>query len=98
MCRPRKRLGESPPDKNQREPRDQECLQECSDQRIAQCARQLVVDVARVVKETQRPYDLTIAVKRQRIDVNRCIRTFTESQSLIGTPYIDCTTASMCSP
>ena len=83
FCRARQRHGESPLDKNQREPRDQNGLDECREQGIAKRAGNLSVDVTCVVEDSQRARNFTIAVKRQRINMNRPIRIFGDGRSLL---------------
>src|SRR2546421_317285 len=62
FCRARQRHGESPLDKNQCEPRDQNGLDECREQGIAKRSGNLSVDVTCVVEDSQRARNFTTQV------------------------------------
>src|SRR6266481_398444 len=96
FCLARQWHGESPLNKNQREPRDQNGLDECSEQGITKGAGDLFVDVAYVVEESQRARNFTIAVKRQRIYMNRPTRISGDGRSLLRIQKFTYASALLC--
>ena len=97
FCRARQRAGESPLDKNHREPRDKNCLDERIEQGIAKCAGDLIVDVTSVVEESQRARNFAITVKGQGINVNRRMRFFMVHSGLLRTQKLACAGVLLCS-